>query len=160
MIQARQGLATKPIALAERDDPGRKAAKLTSSWIVDHVVTAGINNANGTAVQVHPRAIRRGDFVDVLVTVEVVSTRGRTGKGRRVEVFFCPHQVLRVSSAADLVVSLQSRWVAPVNVSVQAQRKDIVQRTGDASTNVQQVAQQLEGFEFATAVVDKDEAML
>lgn len=111
--QTRQGVVGRPITLAERDDPGRKAARLTPSWIVDHVITAGVSNANGTAVQVHPRAIRRGDFVDVLVTVEVVSTRGRTGKGRRVEVHFCPHQVLRVSSAAEIVVSAHCIFAGP-----------------------------------------------
>ncbi len=48
-------------------------------------------------------AIRRGDFVDVGATVEVVTMRGK--HGRKVEVHVCPQEVVRLKSAAEANVS-------------------------------------------------------
>lgn len=71
-------------------------------WCVEHRLVVGLQRDDGTIVRANPLVIRRGDFVDVAVTVQIFTMRAR--KIRKTEIFFSPHEVVRVAPAAQITV--------------------------------------------------------
>ncbi len=90
-------------ALTLQDDPLGRAAKIAHMWKVEHHIVAGIQRENGTIARANPLVIRRGDFVDVAVNVQVVTMRAR--RLRKTEILLCPLEVVRLASAAQVTVS-------------------------------------------------------
>lgn len=76
-------------------------------WCVEHRPVVGLQRDDGTIVRTNPLVIRRGDFVDVAVTVEIFTMRAR--KMRKTEIFFSPHEVVRLAPAAQITVRTPSR---------------------------------------------------
>ncbi|OBZ73356.1 hypothetical protein A0H81_07236 [Grifola frondosa] len=60
------------------DDPRGRVAKLGGKWTVGHRVNTGFQREDGRIVRATHHVIRKGDFVDVAVFVDV--TTRRTGK--------------------------------------------------------------------------------
>lgn len=89
-------------ALTRQDDPLGRAAKIAHMWRVEHRLVVGIQRENGSIVRTNPLVIRRGDFVDVAVTVHIFTMRAR--RTRKTEVFFSPHEVVRLAPAAQVTV--------------------------------------------------------
>lgn len=102
-MQVRSDITGTPITLSKQDDPQGRVAKMANEWIVDHRIKAWLKKAEGGLESVNTYAIRRGDLVDVLVVVEIVTMRGKGGK--RVEVHFSPQEIVRLESAARMHVS-------------------------------------------------------
>ena len=85
-----------------REDPKGKALRISHSWRVTHRIKTGVVGKDGQIALAHPIAIRRGDFVDCAVSVEVVTMRNK--QGRKVMVHFSPREVVRLRGASDVNV--------------------------------------------------------
>ncbi|KAI9059285.1 hypothetical protein FKP32DRAFT_1614341 [Trametes sanguinea] len=91
-----------PSVLNRQDDPTGRAAKMSHMWRVTHRITVGVQNDDGHIVRASPLVIRRGDFVDVAVTIQVYTMRAH--RQRKTEVQFCPVEVVRLKTAQELKV--------------------------------------------------------
>ncbi|OBZ78024.1 hypothetical protein A0H81_02092 [Grifola frondosa] len=86
--------------LQSGDDPLGCAAKIRSQWVVTHKISAGVQGADGKIRQCGHLVIRKGDFVDVAVFVEIF--KRHTRKGVQLEMNLAMHDVVRLHSAHDL----------------------------------------------------------
>lgn len=93
-------------SLTKQDDPTGRAAKIAHQWCAEHHVVVGVQKEDGTIARANPMVIRRGDFVDVAVTLHIVTMRAR--KVRKTEVFFSPQEVVRLAPAANAAVRSSS----------------------------------------------------
>ncbi|KAI9064621.1 hypothetical protein FKP32DRAFT_1611080 [Trametes sanguinea] len=94
---------TPKSVLSRQDDPFGRAAKIDSMWRVTHRITAGVQGSGGVLHRSTPLVIRRGDFVDVAICVQVHSMRAH--RQRKTEVVFCPIEVVRLYTAKEVKVS-------------------------------------------------------
>ncbi|KAH9852845.1 hypothetical protein C2E23DRAFT_885220 [Lenzites betulinus] len=92
-----------PSALTSQEDPVGRAAKIAHMWNVEHRITAGIQHENGTITRANPLVIRKGDFVDVAVSIQVITMRAR--RVRKSEILLCPLEVVRLMPALNVTVS-------------------------------------------------------
>ena len=75
--------STVTSVISAQDDPHHAAQKIQTQWVIDHRVNTAADNGKGLC-RIAPTAIRPGDFVDVTVSVDILSY-GR-GKRARTEV--------------------------------------------------------------------------
>lgn len=78
--------------------------KLARDWTIDHRIKTLVRTVQGQYGPVNALAIRKGDLVDVLTVVEIVTMKGKGG--RRVEVHLSPQEIVRLASAQHMHVSL------------------------------------------------------
>lgn len=90
--------------LRPEDDAGGRAAKIARKWKVDHVVRTGIQHADGRITDTKHVALRQGDFVEVLASLEVVTVRQK--RGFKTFVNIAPVQVIQVWPAVEAQVSV------------------------------------------------------
>ncbi len=109
-------------SLTKQDNPTGRAAKIAHQWCVEQRVVVGIQKEDGTIARTNPLVIRRGDFVDVAVTLLVVTMRAR--KIRKTEVFFSPQEVVRLALAAHTMVCLEVLGVKRSSLLVAANVED------------------------------------
>ncbi|KAL1945773.1 hypothetical protein VTO73DRAFT_1775 [Trametes versicolor] len=112
-------------SLTKQDDPTGRAAKIAHQWCAEHRVVVGVQKEDGTIARANPMVIRRGDFVDVAVTLHIVTMRAR--KVRKTEVFFSPQEVVRLAPAANAARLLKAPRVVAKPEEV---RKPAVVRSG------------------------------
>lgn len=96
-----------PVPIPISEDPLRRVRKMEHMWAVTHHIVGGIQQPDGRVLRANPSIMRAGDFVDVAVTIEVVSFRLPRGR-RGVDVMFVPQTVVRLCSAEQSVVSMLS----------------------------------------------------
>ncbi|KAL1940343.1 hypothetical protein VTO73DRAFT_8915 [Trametes versicolor] len=85
-----------PSVIKKAEDPKGKYHAIRNSWRVTERVLAGAHQADGTILATLPLALRKGDFVDVSVSVCIAMLRG--GQGRRFEVSFEPRVIVRLAT--------------------------------------------------------------
>lgn len=99
--QVRATAASKSVLAAE-EDPNGDAKAIEKQWVVSNKLQIGKRSTNGTVCACAPEEIRVGDFVDVLVSPEIVQRRGR---GRDdLQVYFDLKGVVRLTTARELKV--------------------------------------------------------
>ncbi|KAL1942560.1 hypothetical protein VTO73DRAFT_6162 [Trametes versicolor] len=96
-----------PVEVPVAEDPLRRARKIEHMWVVTHTIAGGIQQPDGRITRVNPSVIRVGDFVDVAMTLQVISFRLPRGR-RGVEVLFVPQTVVRLCSAEQAAVMMRS----------------------------------------------------
>lgn len=72
-------------------------------WAVTHHIVGGVQQPDGRVTRANPSVIRPGDFVDVAVTIQVVSFRLPGGR-RGVDVMFVPQTIVRLCNSEQSVV--------------------------------------------------------
>ncbi|KAH9925076.1 hypothetical protein B0H21DRAFT_700938 [Amylocystis lapponica] len=88
------------VTLTYADDPQRRAEKIKHAWRIDSKPVTGVQREDGKVVECNYIAIRPGDFVDVCVSAQIVTTR-RQGIPRAT-IDFTFDTVVRLYSAAQL----------------------------------------------------------
>ena len=88
--------------LGARDDPTGKARKLLPDWVVTDHLPVFVQHGDGRIVPCSYYRFRRGDFVDVIATVDIVQRLGK----RDLSVGLTLCQVVQLRQGA---VSLQVR---------------------------------------------------
>lgn len=91
------------IRLTDAMDPGSRARKLASQWRVDHLIQTGARRENGQNMEIAPTALRRGDFVEVSVFVDIQMVRRKQQMGAMIR--FSMREVVRLWGAEDARVS-------------------------------------------------------
>ncbi|KAH9884300.1 hypothetical protein C8Q73DRAFT_661185 [Cubamyces lactineus] len=92
-----------PNVVRASEDPKKRFHDIRHSWRVTERVTAGVQQADGQINVIPPLTLRRGDFVDVSVRVNVAMMR--TAQGPRYEVLFEPLTVVKLLAASAVMVS-------------------------------------------------------
>ena len=104
--QVRPGNSDSVPVLHDHEDPLGKVASISDTWRIGGRIRAGIQHTDGRLIPTHPVNLRKGDFVDVAVTVEVANIKTRYT--RKLEVFFVPREIVRLAGAATAKVSASS----------------------------------------------------
>jgi len=94
------GVRSGGSVLRPSDDLYGRAAKISSRWIVAHRLKIGVQRDDGRIVACSPIVLRKGDFVDIAVSVDIATVR--EGRRARNTVQFAIQEVVRLHSAADL----------------------------------------------------------
>ncbi|OBZ67374.1 hypothetical protein A0H81_12738 [Grifola frondosa] len=96
-------------ALRPGDDPRGRAAKISHRWRVPFRIGVGVQHPDGKIVHAPQISIRKGDFVDVSFTPEIVCKRSRNGP--QFEVKFEMQNIVRLFTrqefSQDVVKLLQ-----------------------------------------------------
>ncbi|OBZ77073.1 hypothetical protein A0H81_03172 [Grifola frondosa] len=96
-------------ALRAGDDPRGKAAKIAERWRVPVRIGLGLQREDGKIVHTSHIGVRKGDFVDVSFTPEIITKRSR--QGTHVELKFDIQDVMRLytrNEFSDEVLALLS----------------------------------------------------
>ncbi|KAI0643087.1 hypothetical protein C8Q79DRAFT_1002822 [Trametes meyenii] len=96
-------LDAKTYSVPRAEDPLGRAHKIEHMWAITHRVTGAVQMPDGRVVPQNALVIRRGDFVDVAVSVQVVSYRLSRGR-RGLEVQYVPQTVVRLLAADEATV--------------------------------------------------------
>ena len=91
-------------ALSARDDPTGKARKLLPDWVVTEQLPVFAQHGDGRILPCSYYRLRRGDFVDVIATVDIVQRPGK--RDLSVGLTLCQVVHLR-QGAISLQVSLR-----------------------------------------------------
>ncbi len=89
--------------LRHEDDMKGRAARISSRWIVDHTVKVGIRRPNGRNIGANYKILRKGDFVEVAVSIDVVTYR--RGGSRRTCTMLMMNEIVRLWTAKETKVS-------------------------------------------------------
>ncbi|CDO75903.1 hypothetical protein BN946_scf184768.g5 [Trametes cinnabarina] len=124
--------------LRVQDDPTGRAAKIEHMWRVCHRIGAGVQEEDGTMSRANALVIRRGDFVDVAVGIQVHSMRAH--KQRKTEVHFCPLEVVRLRSAREvkMLIAVGAKPMKPVT-AIKEVRRDTGFAFAEATTQVSEM---------------------
>ena len=101
-----------PSCVRPCDDPKRKFRCIQDRWRVTSTVQVGAQASTGQIHSIAPASLRKGDLVDVSARVTAALVRGK--KGRQYEVSFEPLIIVRLTDAADVVVSIDVHLCMPV----------------------------------------------
>lgn len=93
----------QPVVIPVSEDPVGRVRKMQHMWAVTHHIVGGIQQPDGRVTRANPSIIRPGDFVDVAVTIQVVSLRVPGGH-RGVDVMFVPQTVVRLCTVDQACV--------------------------------------------------------
>ena len=92
--------------LTPRDDPTGHAAKISSQWVVSEKLAICKQEENGRVIPCSHLQIRRGDFVDVTVVVDII----RPIRSQKCAVHFSMTEVVLLQTNAD------RNWVSTLDV--------------------------------------------
>ncbi|OBZ74973.1 hypothetical protein A0H81_05663 [Grifola frondosa] len=92
--------SSRDSVLRHGDDPFGHAGKVSSRWVVLHKINTGVRGVDGKLRQCGHIVIRKGDFVDVSVFVELY--KRHTQQGVKVEMNLAMNDVVRLYSAREM----------------------------------------------------------
>ncbi|OJT13877.1 hypothetical protein TRAPUB_9546 [Trametes pubescens] len=90
------------VELNNMNDPYRSARKVVGRWRIDHIVDTYVRRPNGANMRIVPDALKRGNFVEVSVTLRTHTVVTHKRHGPVVELWM--HDVVRLWSAKEAKV--------------------------------------------------------
>lgn len=92
-------MAKAGISLTDKDDPSGAARRLSTQWRVMDRIRVGLQR-DGKVVPCPPEVIKKGDWVDVRASFDIMTFR--KGNAQRVEVRLKPLTVIQLLSHAEV----------------------------------------------------------
>ncbi|KAI0357518.1 hypothetical protein OH77DRAFT_1435757 [Trametes cingulata] len=105
--KVRRDAPVKPrSALVFGDDPHGWSSSIRDDWVVTHKISTGVYSETGKPYKRHYTAIRPGDFVEVVSTVDIIKYRKKSGWATQAKLTLqevmrvCDKETVQVASAA------------------------------------------------------------
>ncbi|KAI0355618.1 hypothetical protein OH77DRAFT_1520720 [Trametes cingulata] len=96
------------------DDPHGWSSSIRDDWVVTHKISTGVYNETGKPYKRHYSAIRPGDFVEVISTVDIIKYRKKSGWATQAKLTLqevmrvCDKEIVQAASVTPVPQQPQS----------------------------------------------------